>query len=96
MCTLFLPGEQNMCSFAALEDVAYTWGLDDALEGLRPRPAEYFWLNSPQWQEYEAGYLAGIEHVFCLPSRSVRVALPTERHADLLTDEEDRRRVQRR
>lgn len=77
------------------QDVAYLWGYDDALEGLRPRPADYFWVSSSQWQEYEAGYLAGIEHVFCLPSPSLRVALPTERPADLLVDEEDRRHVQR-
>lgn len=71
-----------MCAHINLEDactVAHTWGLDDALEGLRPRPAQYFGFNSPQWQQYEAGYLAGIEHVFCLPSRSVRLALPAER-----------------
>jgi hypothetical protein len=76
-------------------DVAYTWGFDDALEGLRPRPAEYFWVDSPQWQEYEAGYLAGIEQVFCLPSPVARLALRTERPVDLLVDQEDRRRERR-
>lgn len=82
-------------SESAADSVAYTWGFDDALEGLRPRPAEYFWVDSPQWQEYEAGYLAGTEHVFCLPSRVARLTLRTEHPADFLVDTEDRRRVQR-
>jgi hypothetical protein len=84
-----------MCAESRLgstADVPYLWGFDDALEGLRPRPAQYFWYDSPQWQEYEAGYLAGIEQVFCLPSRTVRAALPTERPVDFLGDQEDRRR----
>jgi hypothetical protein len=89
---------RTACTEIQLEDaaaVAYTWGFDDALEGLRPRPAEYFWVDSPQWQEYEAGYLAGTEHVFCLPSRVARLTLRTEHPTDFLVDMEDRRRVQR-
>lgn len=74
------------------DNVPYLWGFDDALEGLRPRPAHYFGADSPQWQEYEAGYLAGVEHVFCSPSGcplgALRVALPSERPADLLVDQE--------
>lgn len=86
-----------MCAKTQLDSAAvpFLWGFDDALEGLRPRPAEYFWLDSPQWQEYEAGYLAGIEHVFWLPSLVTRLALRTERPADMLIDEEDRRRERR-
>ena len=75
--------------------VAQTWGFDDALEGLRPRPAAYFGVGSPQWDAYEQGYLEGIEHIFHLPSTALKISVPTERPHDFLNDEEDRRRERR-
>lgn len=79
-----------------LEDacmVAHTWGFDDALEGLRPHPADYFWVDSPQWNAYEAGYQEGIEFIFHLGSQRTphQLGIATERPHGFLADEEDRR-----
>lgn len=71
-------------------DLAHAWGLEDALEGLRPRPADYFWQDTPQWTAYAEGYQAGIELLFRLTgSRSAQqMGIVTERPLDFLTDEE--------
>lgn len=78
-------------------DIAHTWGFDDALEGLRPRPAEYFWVDSPQWDAYGQGYQEGIEFMFYLTGRRspYQLGIATERPHDFLTDVEDRRRERR-
>jgi hypothetical protein len=77
--------------------VAHTWGFDDAVEGLRPRVAEYFDLDSPQWDAYEHGYAEGTEFIFRLGSRRTpyQLGIATERPHDFLVDEEDRHRERR-
>lgn len=71
-------------------DLAHAWGLEDALEGLRPRAADYFCLDTPQWTAYAEGYQAGIELLFRLTGRrsARQVGIVTERPHDFLTDEE--------
>lgn len=83
-----------------LEDaclVAHTWGFDDSLTGLRRRPAEYFDLDSPQWDAYEQGYQEGVEFIFRLGSRRTpyQLGIAIECPHDFLVDEEDRYRERR-
>lgn len=88
-------------SSVATCDLAHAWGLEDALEGLRPRAADYFWSDTPQWTAYAEGYQAGIELLFRLTgsrsARQVGIATAPSGHPphDFLTDEEDRHRERR-
>lgn len=53
-------------------DLAAAWGLEDALEGIPNRSAQFFDFDSIRMAAYESGYAEGIEILFHLTGANHR------------------------
>lgn len=48
------------------DNLAFSWGYEDATEGNDQRPSAYFAPNSPAWHAYNEGYREGCLHAAVL------------------------------